>query len=76
MNPKKSGKRLVCRKLSIKYDSYKHRLSFFNLDTSKFHRITNDLIFIFKIFQNSIDLKFDFFFPISLTLKFYQLITS
>ena len=27
--------RLVCRKLNIKYESYKHRLCFLSLDTLK-----------------------------------------
>ena len=38
--------RLVWRKHTIKYDSYKHRLSFFNLDTFEIRWIKYDLIFI------------------------------
>ena len=65
--------RLFCRKLNVKYESYKHRLSFFNLDTLEIRRIKYDLILIFKIIHNLIDLQFDGFFPISPSLKLYQL---
>ena len=65
--------RLVCRKLNIKYESYKHRLRLFNLDTLEIRRIKYDLILIFKIIHNLIDLQFDDFFSISPSLKLYQL---
>jgi len=65
--------RLVCRKLNIKYESYKHRLRLFNLDTLETRRIKYDLILIFKTIHNLIDLQFDDFFSISPSLKLYQL---
>ena len=65
--------RLVYRKLNIKYESYKHHLSFFNLDTLEVRKIKYDLIHIFKIIHNLIDLQFDDFFSISPSLKLYQL---
>jgi len=65
--------RLVCRKLNIKYESYKHRLRLFNLDTLEIRRIKYDLILIFKIIHNLIDLQFYDFFSISPSLKLYQL---
>ena len=65
--------RLVCRKLNIKYKSYRHRLRLFNLDTLEIRRIKYDLILIFKIIHNLIDLQFDDFFSISPSLKLYQL---
>ena len=63
----------TCRKLNNKYESYKHRLSFFNLDTSEIRRIKYNLIPILKIIHNLIDLQFDDFFSISPSLKLYQL---
>ena len=65
--------RLVCRKLNIKYNNYEHRLSILNLDTLEIRRIKYDLILIFKILHNLLDLQFDNFFTISPTLKLYQL---
>jgi len=65
--------RLVCRKLNIKYESYKYRLSFSILDTLEIRRIKYNLILIFKIIHNLIDLQFDDFFSISPSLKLYQL---
>ena len=56
--------RLVCRKINIKYESYKHRLSFFNLVTLEIQRIKYDLVLILKIIHNLIDLQFDDFFSI------------
>ena len=64
--------RLVCRKLNTKYDSYKHHLSFFNLDTLEIRKIKYDLIVIFEIIHNLIDLQFDNFFSINPSLKLYQ----
>ena len=57
----------------IKYNSYKHRLSFFNLDTLKIRRIKYNLILVFKNIHNLIDLQFDDFFSISPSLKLYRL---
>ena len=65
--------RLVCRKIIIKYESYKHRLRLFNLDTLKIQRIKYELILIVKIIHNLIDLQFDDVFSISPSLKLYQL---
>jgi len=59
----------ICRKLNIKYESYKHCLSFFNLDTLEIWIIKWDFILIFKIIHNLIDLQFDDFFSISPSLK-------
>ena len=65
--------KLVFKKFTIKYDSYKYCLSFFNLDTLEIRQIKYNLILIFKIFHNLIDLQLDDFFSISRTLKLYQL---
>ena len=60
-------------KLNIKYESYKHRLTFFNLDNLKSRRIKYNLILLFKIIHNLIDLQFDDFLSISTSFKLYQL---
>ena len=65
--------RLVYRKLNIKYECYKHCLNFLSLDTFKIRQIKNDLNLIFKVIHNLVDLKFDDFFSISLSLKLNQL---
>ena len=65
---------MVCRKLNIEYKSYKRRLRLFNLDTMKIKRIRYELILIFKIIYDLIDLQFDDLFFISPSLKLYQLI--
>ena len=65
--------RLVCRKLDVKYDSYKYRLSFLSLDTLDIRQIKYDLILFFTFFYNLVDLKFDDFFFISSSLKLYRL---
>ena len=60
--------RLVCRKLNIKHINYRIViLSFLNFDTLEIRRIYYDLILIFRIILNLIDLKFDGFCFISST---------
>ena len=65
--------RLVCRKLNIKYNNYNHRLHILNLETLEIRRIKNDLIIIYKILNNLIDLKFDNFFKFNQNLNYYNL---
>ena len=65
--------RMVCRKLNIKYDSYKHCSSFLNLDALEIRRINFNLIIIFKMIHRLVKLQRDTFFPISPSLKLYQL---
>ena len=65
--------RIVFRKLNIKYDSYRHRLEILNLDTLEIRRLKLDLISIYKILHNLVELKFENFFTISPTLKLYNL---
>ena len=58
--------RLLCRKLNIKYKSYKERLLILNLESLEARRIKTDLTIIYKIVHNLVDLEFDNYF------EFYQ----
>ena len=58
--------RLLCRKLNIKYKSYKERLLLLNLESLEARRIKTDLTIIYKIVHNLVDLEFDNYF------EFYQ----
>ena len=53
--------RLVCRKLNIKCNSYKHCLSFLKLYTLETRQTNPDLILVFKIIHKLADFKFDVF---------------
>ena len=65
--------RLLCRKLNISYNNYSHRLSILNLETLEMRRVKTDLIFLYKVLHNLVDLDFNDFFKLSSTAQFYNL---
>ena len=65
--------RLLCKKLNIRYNNYFHRLETLNLETLEIRRVKQDLILIYKILNNLIDLDFDKFFTFNPALNLYSL---
>ena len=63
---RKFTKRL-CQRSNIKFDSYKHRLETLHLDTLEVRRVKFDLINMYKIYHNIVDLNFKEFFGINLS---------
>ena len=54
--------RLLCQKLNIKYNDYKHRLQILNIESLEGRRIRSDLVTTYKLLNNLIDLDpTDFF---------------
>ena len=65
--------RMVCRKLNIGYSSYQHRLQMLNLETLEIRRVKFDMIIIYKILNNLLDLPFNHFFTLNPSLLLYSL---
>ena len=63
----------LCQKLNIKYQNYAHRLEMLNLETLEVRRLKTDLILLFKIHNNLLDIKFDEFFTKNLITTNYNL---
>ena len=59
--------RNLLKKLNIKYNSYNDRLKQLNLESLEMRRLQYDLIMIYKILNNLIDLNFDQFFRLMKT---------
>ena len=65
--------RLLCRKLNIKYNNYYHRCNILNLETLEIRRVKFDLILIFKIINNLINLDFSTYFTYNYNHQSYNL---
>ena len=50
--------RRLCQKTNIRFTSYEDRLHKLNLESLQVRRIKNDLIFLFKILNNYVDINF------------------
>ena len=69
----KTYTRIVCKKLNIKYNNYEHRLKLLNINSLEYRRVKFDLILVYKIINNLIDLNFETFFALSNYGSVYQL---
>ena len=68
--------RKVLQRLNIKYKSYEDRLQILQLQSLELRRLHNDLITVYKILTNMIDLSFSYFFsPMTTTynLRYHRL---
>ena len=65
--------KMVCQKINTKFNSYQDRLNIMQLDTLELRRIRFDLIYIYKIFNNIVDIEFNKFFKNNIALQKYNL---
>ncbi len=57
--------RTLCQRANIKFSSYSDRLQQLKLESLQSRRIKNDLIFLYKILNNLIDIQFSDYFEFS-----------
>ncbi len=57
--------RRLCQRCNIKFSSYKDRLEKLNLESLEVRRIKQDLVFLYKILHNYVDIDFDKYFQIN-----------
>ena len=57
--------RRLCRRCNIKFLIYKDRIEKLNLESLEVRRIKQDLIFLYKILHNYVDIDFDKYFQIN-----------
>ena len=50
--------RRLCQKTNTRYNNYEHRLEILNLDTLEIRRVKFDLIIMYKIYHNIIDINY------------------
>ena len=65
--------RKLCQKLNISFKDYKHRLGLLNIESLEYRRIKFDLILLYKIFNNLIDVDFNQLFKLSEVTDKYNL---
>ena len=65
--------RKLCQSLNIKYNSYTHRLEILNLESLELRRIKMDIILLYKIINNLIDLEFNKFFTANILPQNFNL---
>ena len=58
-NTQRKFTKIVSKKLNIKFDSYKHRLEIWNLETLEYRRLKLDLILLYKILNDLISINPD-----------------
>ena len=63
----------LCQKNNIKFNSYTERLQLLNLETLESRRLQRDVILMFKIYHNLIDVNFQEFFSASISSSNYNL---
>ena len=63
----------LCQKLNIKFSNYKDRLRIFNLESLQDRRNKFDLILVYKIRHNLIDINFEDFFGNNMSAKRYNI---
>ena len=63
----------LCQRNNINFNSYSDRLKILNLETLEIRRIKIDIILMFKIFNNLIDVNFEEHFRNSVSIKRYDL---
>ena len=69
----KTYTRIICKKLNIKYNDYKHRLNLLNIESLEYRRVKFDLIQVYKIINNIIDIDCSKFFTFSNYNSIYEL---
>ena len=65
--------KFLCRKLNIRYQSYLHRLEILKLQTLEIRRVKQDMILVYKMLNNLVDLDFRKYFTINHNLNRYNL---
>lgn len=65
--------KMACQKNNVKFSSYEERLKIMDLDTLEMRRVRFDLIFMFKIFKNVVDIKFTNHFKNNVANQVYNL---
>ena len=61
--------RFLCKKCHIKYNNYLHRLDILHLETLEIRRVKQDMILIYKMLNNLIDLNFSKYFSLHTTVS-------
>ena len=69
---RKFTKRL-CQKLNIKFDNYQHRIELLNIDSLEIRRVKFDLILMYKMHRNLLDLQYTSFFTNHQSVSTYDL---
>ena len=72
-NIQKKFTRYLCKKLNIKYSNYTNRLQILKIESLEYRRLKYDMIVIYKILNNLIDINMNDFFTISDIHKQYEL---
>ena len=75
-NVQRKFTKILCQKNNISFSNYTNRLQLLNLDSLQARRIKFDLILMYKIFHNLIDINFDKFFSHSQSSTMYNLRTG
>ena len=65
--------RLICQKTNTKFTCYQDRLRLMNLESLESRRVRFDLIFMYKILNNIVDVSFDEHFKKNLAIQNYNL---
>ena len=65
--------RMVCQKSNTSFTNYQDRLKIMHLDTLEIRRVRFDLILMYKIYHNIIDIDFNSHFKLNIANKNYSL---
>ena len=65
--------RLVCQKTNTKFNCYEDRLEIMKLDSLETRRVRIDLLYMFKIFNNIVDVNFSEHFKLHYATQIYNL---
>ena len=63
----------ICKRLNIKFNSYTDRLKIFKLESLEYRRVKFDLVLVYKILNQLIDINPDDFFQLSNFYSNYNL---
>ena len=64
-NTQKSFTRKLCKKLNLKYENYEDRLKILNLESLELRRVKFDLILVYKLLNNLLDVNSSNFFVLN-----------
>ena len=65
--------RLACQKTNTQFTSYNHRLRLMNLETLELRRVRFDLLLLFKIYNEIVDINFNDHFERNIAMQNYNL---
>ena len=65
--------KMACQKTNTKFNSYQDRLNQMKLDTLEIRRTRFDLLYMYKIFNNIVDIDFNTFFHNNIAIQRYNL---